>query len=314
MALSPFAINPAQSTKEWDDWGHITPNFEYSEGQRPAGEFQVAKYLNRSRYEAYFREHIALSQGKVVAFDVDGYVVPAGLKIQAAAYKAAFDGAGSPAAGIAAADALANLSRYSTEDVKKAQRNFAGALVVAGEPVVKSFFTLTAQPAVQNNTISSAVGVSYMNYWPHPGGDGINPAGFNTANFNLQSRVGFLRYYQIELPLVANNTDYENAPFVGIAACVAAAGTAKPGMFVSYDHNSNVVVTGYDYGAYNEEDIIGRVMSVRGAGPFNLLERVRSASVGTNVLEAMPGTATGGLPDVVTYSNGYGLIRICLGR
>ena len=85
-------------------------------------------------------------------------------------------------------------------------------------------------------------------------------------------------------------------------------------MFVSYDHNSNVVVTGYDYGAYNEEDIIGRVMSVRGAGPFNLLERVRSASVGTNVLEAMPGTATGGLPDVVTYSNGYGLIRICLGR
>jgi hypothetical protein len=67
MALSPFAINPAQTTKEWDDWGHITPNFEYSEGQRPAGEFQVAKYLNRSRYEAYFREHIALSQGKVVA-------------------------------------------------------------------------------------------------------------------------------------------------------------------------------------------------------------------------------------------------------
>ena len=115
-----------------------------------------------------------------------------------------------------------------------------------------------------------------MNYWPHPGGDGINPAGFNTANFNLQSRVGFLRYYQIELPLVANNTDYENAPFVGIAACVAAAGTAKPGMFVSYDHNSNVVVTGYDYGAYNE-DIIGSVMSVpsRRQVPFNLLKKIR---------------------------------------
>ena len=67
--------------------GSYYPNFEYSEGQRPAGEFQVAKYLNRSQDMKLISEGTyCLSQGKVVAFDVDGYVVPAGLKIQAAAY------------------------------------------------------------------------------------------------------------------------------------------------------------------------------------------------------------------------------------
>jgi len=314
MAYSPFSINPAQTYKEWDDWGHITPNFEYSEGFRPAGEFQVAKYLNRVRYDAFFREYIALSHGKVVAFDVDGYIVPAGYKLQAAAYATAFDAAVNPAAGIAAADALTTLDRYSAEDVKRGQKNFPGVLVVAGEPVVKSFFTLTAQPAVLNNTISNAIGVSYMNYWPHPGGDGINPAQFNVSNFNLQPRVGFLRQYQIELPIVTDNTAYATAPMVGIAACIGAAGTVKPGMFATFDYNSNFVVTGYDYGSYNEEDILGQVMSVRGPGPFNLLERVRTARNGVSPLQAMPGTATGGLPDAVTYSNGYGLVRICLRR
>ncbi len=314
MANSPFSINAAQGTKEWSDWGHVTPNFEFSEGQRPAGEFQTAKYLNRTRFDEYFREYIVLSQGKVVSFDVDGYVVPAGLKLQAAAYAVAFDGAANPAAGIIAGDALATLDRYTAADVKAGQRNFAGVLVVANEPVVKSFFTLTSQPAVQVNTISNAIGVSYMNYWPHPGGDGINPAGFNVSNFNLQSRIGFLRYYQIELPLVQDVATYKNAPFVGIASCIGAAGTVKPGMFVTYDLDSNFVVTGYDYGAFGEEDIIGQTMSIRGPGPFNLLERVRTAQNGASVLEAMPGTATAGLPDVITYSGGYGLVRICLGR
>ena len=45
MANSPFSINAAQGYKEWNDWGHVTPNFEFSEGQRPAGEFQTAKYF-----------------------------------------------------------------------------------------------------------------------------------------------------------------------------------------------------------------------------------------------------------------------------
>lgn len=313
MSLSPFSINPAQGYKEWDDWGHITPNVEYSEGQRPAGEFQIAPYLPMVRYDVYNREYKVLSQGKVVAFDVTGYMVPAGLKLQAALYKAAADAEANIGAGLAAADLLA-LDKYTAIDVQSGVLNAAGNLVTLGETVVKSFFNITALPLVQLNTLSSPIGVSYMDCYPHPGGDGINPATFKRSNFNLQSRVGFLRYYQLELPLVQNAATYKAAPFPGIAACVAAAGTVKPGMFVTYDADSNFAITGYDFGAYGEEDVIGQVASVRGSGPFNLLERVRTAQNGVSVLEAMPGTATQGKSDAVTYSGGYGLVRICLGR
>lgn len=317
MANNPYPVTPGliQTYKEWDDEGQITPNVEFSEGQRPAGEFQTAPYLNRIRYVEYTREHIVLSQGKVVSFDINGYVVPAGLKIQAAAYAAAFIVPPLAADGILAADALPILDRYTTADVKLGQKNFAGATVVAGEPVVKSFFNLTVnQVATARNIISSPVGVSYMNFYPHPGGDGINPATFNRANWNQQSRIGFLRYYQIELPLVASNVVYATAPMTGIAACIAVEGTVKPGQFVTYDYNSNFVVTGYDYGATDESDILGQVMSVRDDGPHNLLNRVRTAQNGTSTLQAMPGTATAGRSDAVTYSAGYGVVRICLGR
>lgn len=317
MANNPYPVVPGlvQTYKEWDDEGQITPNVEYSEGQRPAGEFQTAPYLNRVRYVEYTREYIVLSQGKIVSFDINGYVVPAGLKIQSAAYIAAFNGAANAGAGIIAGNALTTLDRYTAEDVKRGQKNFAGVLVVAGEPVVKSFFNNAVHPNVTaTNIISSPVGVSYMNFYPHPGGDGINPARFNRSNVNYQSRIGFLRYYQLELPLVADNATYATAPMAGIAACIAADGTVKPGQFVTYDYNSNFVVTGYDYGATDESDILGQVMSVRDDGPHNLLNRVRTAQNGTSTLQAMPGTATAGRSDAVTYSAGYGIVRICLGR
>ena len=116
------------------------------------------------------------------------------------------------------------------------------------------------------------------------------------------------------MPLVASNVVYATAPMTGIAACIAVEGTTKPGQFVTYDYNSNFVVTGYDYGATDESEILGQVMSVRDDGPHNLLNRVRTAQNGTSVLQAMPGTATGGRSDAVTYSAGYGVVRICLGR
>lgn len=314
MAANQFSINPTQGYKEWDDWGHITPNVEFSEGYRPAGEFQIAPYLPLVRYDAYNREFKVLSQGKVVGFDVSGYVVPAGLRLQAAAYKVAADAGANIGAGLALGDALTTIDKYTAVDVQNGVKNAAGAAVTVGEPVVKSFFNITALPLVQLNTISSAIGITYMDCWPHPGGDGINPATFNRSNYNLQSRIGFLRYYQIELPLVQDTATYKAAPFPGIAACVAAAGTVKPGMFVSYDLNSNFVVSGYDYGPFSEEDVLGQVTSVRGSGPFQLLDRVRTAQNGVSVLEAMPGTATVGKSDTITYSGGYGLVRICLNR
>jgi hypothetical protein len=268
----------------------------------------VAPYLPVVRYNEYFRDFIVVSAGKVIAFDSTGYVVPAGLKLQAAAWKAEAD-----ASGVASADALASLTKYTASDVQRKVKNAAGVLATVGEPVVKSFFNVAGgAPYAAVKSVSSPVGVASYNYWPHPGGDGENPAQYNVSGWNLQNKIAFLTTYQLEYPLVASDADYAAAAFAGIAACVAAVGTAKPGQFVSFDANSNFIVTGYTYGAVGAEDIIGRVISVRGAGPFQMLDKVRTADRGPSELDAMPGTATQGKSDTITYSNGYGLIRILL--
>ena len=41
-----------------------------------------------------------------------------------------------------------------------------------------------------------------------------------------------------------------------------------------------------------------------------LLGLVRTSNNGGGVLNAMPGTATNGLPEKITYANGYGLVRV----
>lgn len=306
MAYNPYSINPQPTYKGHDDRGHITPNFEYSEGIRPAGSFMPAPYLPQVRFNEYFKEAVVLSAGKVVAFDSNGNIVPAGLALQAAAWLAA------AATSVATADAVTTLTRYTADDVKRKVKNAAGVLVTVNEPVVKSFFNQTT-PFAANTTVSAPIGVAPYNYWPHPGGDGENPALYNVSNWNLQNKVAFLTRYQLEYPLVEDRATYLNAPFSGIAAFVASAGNVKPGGYVTFDTESNVSYVGYTFGSVPASNIIGQVTAVSGPGPYGLLERVRTSDRGPGgVLDEMPGTATAGLPDVVTYSGGYGIARILL--
>lgn len=306
MAYNPYSINPQPTYKGHDDRGHITPNFEYSEGIRPAGSFMPAPYLPQVRFNEYFKEAVVLSAGKVVAFDSNGNIVPAGLALQAAAWLAA------AATSVATADAVATLTRYTADDVKRKVKNAAGTLVTVNEPVVKSFFNQTT-PFAANTTVSAPIGVAPYNYWPHPGGDGENPALYNVSNWNLQNKVAYLARYQLEYPLVQDRATYLAAPFSGIGAFVAAAGAVKPGGYVTFDTESNISYVGYTFGSTPAANIIGQVTAVSGPGPYGLLERVRTSDRGPGgVLDQMPGTATEGLPDVVTYSGGYGIARILL--
>lgn len=307
MAYNPYSINPQPTYKGHDDRGHITPNFEYSEGIRPAGSFMPAPYLPQVRFNEYFKEAVVLSAGKVVAFDSNGFIVPAGLALQADAWQTE-----ALATNVAGADAITSLTRYTADDVKRKVKNAAGTLVTLNEPVVKSFFNQTT-PFAALTTVSAPIGVAPYNYWPHPGGDGENPALYNVSNWNLQNKVAFLTRYQLEYPLVEDRAAYLNAPFSGIAAFVASAGDVKPGGYVTFDTESNVSYVGYTFGSVPASNIIGQVTAVSGPGPYGYLERVRTSATGPGgVLDAMPGTATAGLPDVVTYSGGYGIARILL--
>lgn len=322
MANNPYSLVHTGGTasasggqlnfKRHDERGHITPNFEFSEGQRPAGEFMPAPYLSAVRFNKYFEEFFVISGGKVVALDSLGQVVPAGLRKQAALYQADYD-----ANGAASADALPELTKYTNVDVGRGILNSAGAPVTDGEPVVKSFFDLSTATAAAVIVISNPVGVSMYNYWAHPGGNGENPVDFNQYNFNLQNKVVFLCDYQIELPIVTDKAAYDAAPFAGMGAMVAAENTVSPGMFVTFDTDSNFALTadegGYAYGTTTgTSEVLGQVLSTDLRLDRDLLSRVRSRYNGFGELEKMPGTATGGKSDTLTFSGGYGLVRINL--
>lgn len=303
--------------KTYDKRGHITPNFEYSEGTRPAGEFQVAPYLPAVRYNEYFEEHFVVSAGKAVAFDAAGYLVPAGLKKDMEAYRTAFIASNAdPATDKAAARAVATVL-YTQTDVDRGVLNSLGVAAAVGEPVVESLLDITGTgtcPIVVD--ISKPVGLASYNYWMNPGGGGTNPAQYGYSNFNLQGRVAFVCDYQVEFPLV-EEADVPNSPLAGMAVFAADEDTVSPGMFVTYDVNSNFVISadgsGYDYGTTTPvSEVIGQVTAVDTRTNRDLLSLVRSRYSNFGELEKMPGTATEGKSDTLTYSGGYGVARINL--
>lgn len=302
-----FTQNGAPTFKRWDHWGHVTPNVEYSEGIRPTGEYMPAPYLPAIRFDQYFEEFKVVSDGKPVSFDSTGFLVPSGLKAEAANYKTTADGSN-----VAAADAAATIF-YTANDVARGIKNAAGVAVSVGEPVVKSMFNITGgTPLAYLTTVSEPVGIADYDFWGHPGGNGVNPATFNKYNFNLQSRVGFLTDYVIQLPAVQDTATYLAAPFAGMAVVIAAANSLKPGMFLGFDTNSNFVSLGYELTANNMSSCIAQVLEVRTDFPRDYLDEVRSRYTELGPLEAMPGTATAGLSHEMYYSGGYGMVTINL--
>jgi hypothetical protein len=63
----------------------VTPSNGLSDGIAPAGGFKVAPYLPIQRFDNDKRANIVIGSGKIVALDVNGAVVPAGLRFEAEA-------------------------------------------------------------------------------------------------------------------------------------------------------------------------------------------------------------------------------------
>ena len=78
---------------------------------------------------------------------------------------------------------------------------------------------------------------------------------------------------------------------------------ARPGQFLTVDNDSNFVATDITPGVTNMGGIVGRVYRLI-SEPKGLLERVETAWSASNmaVTERMPGTATAGYTDLITFS------------
>lgn len=301
-----FGLNRTQAQGFSIPQQTIVPTNTLSEGVSPAGRFIVAPYLTLLRENVLHLVDVVISSGKVLALDSKGQIVPAGLRFEAEAYATAL------ATSVAAADAQA-VVRYTATDVAKKVRNFKGELVVANEPVVKSFFTGTTQ----DNKISYFVGVAQYDVFRHAGGDNINPAGIRDINLNPQPVIAFLSDYHMQYPVVKDVETIRTASLAGIAAVVAEPSAITFGTFITYDRESNFVPCSdiHGYGTSKPEAIVGQVTGLRVykdantntvVGDHNFLNKVVAPNAATaNLLNQLPSSQNEGIGTYLTYSNGY---------
>lgn len=291
----------------------LTPSNTLQDGIAPSG-FVIASYLPIQRFDQEKFTHVVISSGKPCALDSKGAVVPAGFKLELDAYVAA---GGNPGG-----DATATL-KYTQLDVTNKVKNFKGALVTVGEPVVKSFVT---GASTIDNSISYYQGVAPNDFYIHAGGNNLTAATLNYTNFNIQPVVTLLMDYHMQYPMVASLALARTAPLAGIACLVAAPTEIKPGSFITYDKESNFVVAGtgpdiYGYGVTKPEAILGQVSAITvykdPAGnvvkSHNFLETVVAPNMATaSVLNQLANANNGGMGSYITYSNGYGIVNFGL--
>jgi len=304
--------------------GSTTPNIEKSEGVRVAQHFVGASYLPVVRFDAKMNDWKVISYGKVIATDKNNEIVPAGLAID-------IDYALANAATLTnASDFLADTSSfgnvYSASDVQLGARNFAGDLVVAGEPVVASFFAGSDAGAALNNTVGAPLGMMPYDLW-RPNGAGFknNPINYRFRNWNPQQGSSILTRYFIELPVVSN---LSQVVFPGLT--VFEGSSVKGGDMVTFTKHSNYAVLPsvsdialstsdtYADAAVNtavntalteinnaNKRSLGRVYFVDTDFPKDFLNYVRTFKADVNpskATDAVPGSSTSGLPDNLTYA------------
>ena len=181
--------------KSWDHVGNMIPVVEHSEGVRPHGEFKPAAWLPVQFFDKYYEEYFVVMPGKVLAFDNDGRVVPAGI-------------------------ASGTNITYTAADVAAGVIDVTTGLPVqsAGDRAVAEIDGSTAHfmgRAGVALTVSKPVGVAPYAMWQWAGDssaldDGFNPAAYRQHNHNLQHQVAILCDYVLELPLVPFKEESHN--------------------------------------------------------------------------------------------------------
>ena len=271
-----------------------TPNYEKKEGER-FGPFVPAPYLPSARLEPVNYDHFVITSHQPVAIDSRGYAVPAGLKIALA-----LGGANGP--------------QYTEADIIAGVKNAAGVTPVVGERVIASMIT-------EGITIGAVIGVASYDVYMQLNSDPHNPGTYQFHNYNRQNSFAILTNYLLEHPVQGAG----GVKFPGMAVWK---GAVKPGDLVTYDIESKLVafdastlVGGDAKDAFDaQNEILGVVTAVETQFPKQLLDQVKTAfdprlytpTVSPDTgeftdgsgLDAMPGSATDGVPHAVQYAGG----------
>ncbi len=169
------------SHKPWDHVGNILPDFELSEGERPAVEFKPAAWLPVQFFDKYYENWNVVMPGKIVALDNDGRVVPAQYGLTSATIT------------------------YTADDVTAGVIDVRTGVTLLTAAI--GTFNVSAVTAFNGTTgvalaVSKPIGVAPYAFLQWAGGDGFNPANYRQHNYNMQHQTAVLCDYVIQLPVV----------------------------------------------------------------------------------------------------------------
>lgn len=165
-----------------------TPNYnvEVSEGQNPPGEFYPAHYLPVAISENRIAgSWFVLMPGKVITFDTEKRLVPAGFTIDQQSL------------------AGARSIKYTANDVAAQVVGVSGSMAIEGDEVVTD-----AEAA--GISFKDPIGIMRYSALMAPGTDPGNPATFFKHAYDTGGAKAFSRWCYIQVPVVEVNTRVEN--------------------------------------------------------------------------------------------------------
>lgn len=201
-------------------------NVEVSEGQTPPGEFYPAQWLptvldeNRLAGSAY-----VLMPGKVVSYDANKRLIPAGLAMDYndyfTAYQTSIGTAAIPAtptsgeiatAKTAAEAAQVQAHVYKQDDVKFGVIGANGAPVleddIVAEGILDNLEGSYAQSAVRNG-VTDPIGIMRYSALMAPGSNPSDPTTFTKHAYDTGGARAYTRWAYIQVPVVEVNTRRE---------------------------------------------------------------------------------------------------------
>lgn len=289
------------------DWfGPNIPSLEGQEGCHLNTEATVAPYLPLQHFSTFQNDWLVMMPGTMVAADSNGYLVPAGYALDRVAEVAA----------PGSAEIL-----YTADDVANNVVGPDGVVVTAGVSVAS---LLVSEGITIGNPFALALGAVWRagsdtmvgHSAKSVGGGGLVPTEWRNLNYVAgQVKVDLVTQYSFWFPLV---TAYDPV-LPGIKVYNTLGGSAPEiGGYVKVDALSNFVSS-------VKADAYGQVKAVDKVFPKAYLQYVLTAygegtggGAGTefegDILNQLPGSASAGLPDQITFAGGTAALgRVLIG-
>jgi hypothetical protein len=174
-----------------DHYGHLIPDVEYCEGERPHFPFAPASWLPVQFYDRHFENWNVIMPGKIVTLDPDGRVIPAEYGLTSASVTYSANDVTAGVIDVSTGAAVTSAKTVTLSDIDGSTYGFMGRSGKSfNDSVVKYPIGVMPYAALQWAGDASSFD------------DGWNPAGLRQHNYNMQHQIAVLCDFVLRLPLI----------------------------------------------------------------------------------------------------------------